>query len=271
MLQELLPPEAKNLLRKQQIKSQQDWHHAKKVLPDLEKQEYLYSWFLVGTRSFYYEIEETLSYPSHDRLALLPVADVLNHANAGCSVAFSTEAYDITADCAYQAGEEVYTSYGAHSNDFLLAEYGFVLPDNPWDQLCLDKVLLAKLPPQHMTALSERDLLGDFMLRADLPPGDRTWVAMRGLASGGGVPEWDDWMHGKEDADGALAKAREMLPGFLAEFRGDVEDYRRRITELRDDANAAKMDMLLQRWNQLDELARINRGRIHDLYTQHEE
>ncbi|KGQ10280.1 Serine/threonine-protein kinase haspin [Beauveria bassiana D1-5] len=131
----------------------------KKVLPDLEEQEYLYSWFLVGTRSFYYEIEETLSYPSHDRLALLP-------------------------------------------------------------------------------------------------PGDRTWVATRGLASGGGVPEWDDWMHGKEDADGALAKARAMLPGFLA--RGDVEDYRRRITELRDDANAANMDVLLQRWNQLDELARAN-------------
>ncbi|KAM0670818.1 hypothetical protein ACQRIU_001213 [Beauveria bassiana] len=49
-----------------------------------------------------------------------------------------------------------------------------------------------------------------------------------------------------------------MLPGFLAEFRGDVEDYRRRITELRDDANVAKMDVLLQQWNQLDELARAN-------------
>ncbi|OAA49983.1 SET domain protein [Beauveria brongniartii RCEF 3172] len=258
MLQELLPREAKNLLRKQQTKFQQDWHHAKKVLPDLAEQEYLYSWFLVGTRSFYYEIEETLSYPSHDRLALLPVADMFNHASAGCSVAFSTEAYEITADRAYQAGEEVYTSYGTHSNDFLLAEYGFVLPDNPWDQLCLDKVLLAKLPPQHMTALSERDLLGDFMLRANLAPGDRTCVAMRGLASGGGVPEWDDWMHGREDADGTLAEARAMLPGFLAEFRGDVEDHRRRITELRDDANAAKMDVLLQRWNQLDELARAH-------------
>ncbi|KAM3454627.1 hypothetical protein MY3296_002868 [Beauveria thailandica] len=81
-----------NLLRKQQTKFQQDWYHAKKVLPDLAEQEYLYSWFLVGTRSFYYEIEATLSYPSHDRLALLPVADMFDHASAGCSVAFSTEA-----------------------------------------------------------------------------------------------------------------------------------------------------------------------------------
>ncbi|KAM3454680.1 hypothetical protein MY3296_002921 [Beauveria thailandica] len=132
-----------NLLRKQQTKFQQDWYHAKKVLPDLAEQEYLYSWFLVGTRSFYYEIEATLSYPSHDRLALLPVADMTYPRTARIGQA-----------------RKCTRSTAPHSNDFLLAE-----------------------------------------------------------------------------------------------FRGDVKDHRRRIRELRDDANAAKMDMLLQRWNQLDELA----------------
>ncbi|OAA78123.1 SET domain protein [Akanthomyces lecanii RCEF 1005] len=253
-LQELLPPETKNLLRNQQRKFRQDWNHAKEGYPDMAKQDYLYSWFLVGTRSFYYEIQETLSYPWHDRLALLPVADMFNHSSAGCAVAFSTEAYDITADREYQEGEEVYTSYGTHSNDFLLAEYGFVLPDNPNDQLCLDSILFAKLQTEHKLALSERGLLGDFMLRADLTPSDRAWVAMRGLT--GTVPQWDDWIDGEEDADGTLAKARAMLPGLLAELRGEIEVHRRRITELRDEANAAKMDVLLQRWNQIDDLAR---------------
>ncbi|KAM3443949.1 hypothetical protein NHJ13734_001673 [Beauveria thailandica] len=154
----------------------------------------------------------------------------LNNAMLTCIDLLGSE--NISADRAYRAGEEVYTSYGT-----------------AFQRLSTRR---------HMAALSERDLLGDFLLRADLPPRERTWVAMRGLASGGGVPEWDDWMYGKEDADGTLAEARAMLPEFLAEFRGDVEDHRRRIRELRDDANAAKMDMLLQRWNQLDELAWAN-------------
>lgn len=252
-LQHLLPPEAKNLLRNQQRKFRQDWNNATEAYPDMPKKDYLYSWFLVGTRSFYYEIQETLSYPWHDRLALLPVADMFNHASAGCVVAFSTEAYDITADREYQKGEEVYTSYGAHSNDFLLTEYGFVLADNPSDQLCLDSILLAKLQTEHKVALSERGLLGDFMMRADSTPSDRAWIAMRGLA--GTVPQWDDWIDNEEDAHGTLAKARAMLPGVLDELRGEIEDHRRRIAEARDETNATRMDTLLQRWNQMDELA----------------
>ncbi|OAR02762.1 hypothetical protein LLEC1_06616 [Akanthomyces lecanii] len=253
-LQELLPPEAKNLLRNQQRRFRQDWNHAKEGFPDMAQQDYLHSWFLVGTRSFYYETQETLSYPWLDRLALLPVADMFNHSSAGCVVTFSTEAYDITADREYQEGEEVYTSYGAHSNDFLLAEYGFVLADNPSDQLCLDSILLAKLPTEDKVALSERGLLGDYMLRIDSTPSDRAWIAMRGLADT--VPQWDDWINGEEDAHGTLAKAQAMLPGLLAELRGEIEDHRRRITELRDEANAPKMDVLLQRWNHIDKLAR---------------
>ncbi len=252
-LQELLPSEAKNLLRNQQRKFRQDWNHVKEGFPDIAERDYLYSWFLVGTRSFYYEIPQTLIYPWHDRLALLPVADMFNHSSVGCLVAFSTEAYDITADRAYQEGEEVYTSYGAHSNDFLLAEYGFVLPDNPSDQLCLDSLLLAKLQTEHKVALSERGLLGDFMLRADSTPSDRTWIATRGLT--GAVPHWDAWIDGDEDAHGSLAQARAMLPGLLAEFRGEIQDHRRRITALRDDVNETKMDTLLRRWDQIDELA----------------
>ncbi|EGX97217.1 SET domain-containing protein, putative [Cordyceps militaris CM01] len=255
-LQDLLPPEAKKLLRTQQQRFRRDWSHAHAGFPSVAEQDYLYAWFLVGTRSFYYQVDETLPYPWHDRLALLPVADMFNHASVGCAVAFSTEVYDVTADRDYEADEELYTSYGAHSNDFLLAEYGFMLQDNPHDQLCLDAVLLARLSAEHKAALLQRGLLGDWMLRADLGlPSDTVWTAMRGL-TGTAAPAWDDWKEGGEDAHGSLAEARAMLPGILAEVRGQVDDYRRRITELRDGANAAKMDVLLQRWNEMDEVAR---------------
>ncbi|KAK5652776.1 hypothetical protein OQA88_9632 [Cercophora sp. LCS_1] len=87
------------------------------------------SWFVVSTRTFYYITPETEKYPPEDRIALVPVADMLNHAESGCEVLITTDGFTITSDRAYRPGQEVKISYGGHPNDFLLAEYGFVLSE----------------------------------------------------------------------------------------------------------------------------------------------
>ena len=72
---------------------------------------------IINTRTFYYVTAQMEAYPPDDRLALLPVADLFNHAAGGCQVSFTPDGcFSVCADRVYRAGEEVYVSYGEHSN-----------------------------------------------------------------------------------------------------------------------------------------------------------
>ncbi|KAG8406247.1 hypothetical protein J3459_019286 [Metarhizium acridum] len=118
-LQDLLPAGARRLVDRQEAALERDWAAFHEAFPGVARDAYLRCWFLVGTRAFYHETDATLLYPWEDRLALLPVADMFNHAGVpGCSVAFSPEAYTVTATRACARGDEVFLSYGEHSNDF---------------------------------------------------------------------------------------------------------------------------------------------------------
>ena len=44
-----------------------------------------------------------------------------------------------------EKGEELVTSYVAHNNDGLWADYGFILENNRWDALCLDPLMLSPM------------------------------------------------------------------------------------------------------------------------------
>ena len=50
-----------------------------------------------------------------------------------CDVKFNADGYTLSASENYEAGDEVYMSYGDHPNDFLLAEcksnYSFTSPE----------------------------------------------------------------------------------------------------------------------------------------------
>ena len=99
--------------------------------------------------------------PSEDQMALVPIADLINHAETGCVVTFSSTAYIITADRRYRQGEEVRFCYGEqHSNDALMAEYGFIMARNRWDSVALDEVILPRLSAQQRTELGGKGWLG---------------------------------------------------------------------------------------------------------------
>jgi hypothetical protein len=76
-----------------------------------------------------------------------------------------------------EKGEEIYMSYGPHSNDFLLVECqfpccsfrvteihmyvdGFYLDDNPSDGVYLDDIILKDLTPPEKDDLAGQDCLG---------------------------------------------------------------------------------------------------------------
>lgn len=182
-LQAWLPSPALNIVVKQKEKFQQHWVMYHDCFPGKLWGKFLHAWFLVNTRTFYNETPETMRYPWEDRLALIPVADLFNHAETGCHVEYTPEYYSVTADRAYQAGDEMYISYGHHSNDFLLAEYGFILSENRWDRVSLDQVILPKLSKEAMGELERRELLGDYMISDPGGPCDRTRAALETLIS----------------------------------------------------------------------------------------
>lgn len=218
-LRELLPTPARNTLQRQQTKLNADWEavkaafggegegskEAKEANGDgkeagdkdkerLTKSKYVRAWLLVNSRTFYYTTprsEATL--PSHDdRIAMQPVADLFNHAaDRGCKAAYAAQGFSFVADRLYKEGDEVPISYGAHANDALLVEYGFVLADNNrWDEVSLDAVLVPKLSssPQDIIRedLETAGFWGNYMIDGATPGGCyRTQVALRRLLCGG--------------------------------------------------------------------------------------
>ncbi|KAJ3219635.1 SET domain-containing protein 4 [Dinochytrium kinnereticum] len=120
-------------------------------------------------------------------MALAPFLDMLNHTpttriSAGSSVfgvastktTATATAFRITTHDGCRRGREAFINYGPHDNSTLLAEYGFVVPGNPYDSVTVDEEVFGIKPfPREPRGLRERifkelkeqGLLGDYTLR----------------------------------------------------------------------------------------------------------
>ena len=54
----------------------------------------------------------------------------------------------------------MFVSYGPHSNDFLLVEYGFILESNKCDSIPLDHLILPLLSTSQAASLREDKFYG---------------------------------------------------------------------------------------------------------------
>ena len=167
-LQSLLPQGAFSILQKQKEKITSDFAIVSSAFPDISYSQYLYTWLLVSTRTFFFTSPRIKRKPliRDDCLALIPLADLFNHSDVGCDVSYSPSGYSITANQDIEEGQEVYISYGNHSNDFLLVEYGFILADgtNCWDQIALDELLCPLLDGEKRVVLEEEGFWGRYVL-----------------------------------------------------------------------------------------------------------
>jgi len=250
-LQQLLPKPARELLETQQHSFGRDWARVAKAFPHLQREDYLRGWLIVNTRSFYYSTPQMETYPPIDRLALVPVADLFNHADTGCGVSFTPDVgFVVSADREYHVGQEIFISYGAHTNDFLLAEYGFVSMANSWDKTCLDDVILPRLSPAQKRLLRDRELLGPFLLDAATLGCRKTQAAIR-LLCPCSQPQreafLDDEGCGQHCQEGMNALLRSLLLEYLATARKAV----REVAELQV-GQSAQRGLLGQRWRQIE-------------------
>lgn len=297
-LRELLPTPARNALQRQQTKLNADWEAVKAAFGEgqrgnkdkdakdvkdakdakdvqdatgdgLTKSKYVRAWLLVNSRTFYYTTprsEATL--PSHDdRIAMQPVADLFNHAaDRGCRAAYAAQGFSFVADRLYKEGAEVPISYGAHANDALLVEYGFVLADNNrWDEVSLDAVLVPRLAssPQDIVRedLETAGFWGNYMIDAATPGGCyRTQVALRRLLCGTGAAKRTAWLQfvegGGDDED--EEEGSEDRQDILLECLDDMAEVAHKtLTKIERLAKSnvgteSQRNLLALRWRQIE-------------------
>ncbi|KAI1398597.1 SET domain-containing protein [Hypoxylon fuscum] len=250
-LQKFLPPSARDLLAKQEAKLKKDWAMVSAAFPEqLDEERYRYAWLLVNTRTFYF-LNAKLKRRKNpdDHMCLQPVADLFNHGDAGCSVAFDNNGFYFKARQEYKKGDEVKICYGRHSGDFLLVEYGFVMDENKWDEVLLDEVLLPKLDAKQKEKLEEVGYLGKYVLERE-GVCHRTQVAMRLLCCG--AREWKKFVDG---ADGE--RSQKMVDEAIYSLTGDMQRHAdlqiAGITDLRD-VDKEQKETLIRRWEQIKDV-----------------
>jgi len=184
-------------------------------------------------------------------MALNPFADYFNHTDApGCTVDLTAKGYNIITDKVIEKGEEIYISYGCHSNDFLLAEYGFILDENRWDEVSLDPFILPLLSEKQKEELEEAGFLGKYVLdRDDICY--RTQVALRVLC----LPsrKWQRFLNGFDDGKLDLAAVGQTLRKVIQSHLNQVDENLKLLTGLNCGLTSQR-ETLKQRWQQIRQL-----------------
>ncbi|KAF5011752.1 hypothetical protein FDECE_2163 [Fusarium decemcellulare] len=250
-LQALLPRRAKDLLDKQTATFRRECDIVLKAFPNLTREDYLYAWLLINTRTFYNSMPKMKTYAQADRLVCMPVADLFNHADQGCQLSYSALGYSIKTDRVYPEGEEVYVSYGPHSNDFLLTEYGFILGTNRWDEVYLDDVIIPRLNKSQRAELASVDFLGRYTLDDQTLGCHRTQVALRMLCCS--PRQWQRFFDAEDDGNASQDEVNELLLESLKDFVEIIGETLTKIDEI-EGGSAGQRELLRQRWQQIESM-----------------
>lgn len=293
-LRGLLPRAAQTLLTNQRTKLDKDWTDLSPYLPLISKDFFTYTWLIVNTRTFYWNYPDLPN--SHPRLpkrktkltgddcyAMCPFMDYFNHSDVGCDPCADSKGYGVTADRAYKAGEEVFVSYGAHTNDFLLVEYGFILESNMRDAIPLDHIIIPLLDAEQTRALKEDGFYGNytlFKMGGNEIVCHRTLAVLRLLVLDS--KRYSAFVGGFDhDAEREQGKCFGYLVGLLTRYsrqvmdileevegldvNGVVEEKRRtrsRSGEIEPSTRDGQKDTLVRRWRQIRDV--VN-GAIEEL------
>ena len=283
-LQDLLPVAASMLLTNQITKLDKDWTDLQPHLPSVSKGLFTYTWMIVNTRTFYWNYPDLPN--SHPRLpkrknkltsddcyAMCPFMDYFNHSDVGCDPQADSKGYQVTADRAYKAGEEVFVSYGAHTNDFLLAEYGFILERNMHDAIPLDHLILPLLNKEQTHALKEDGFYGNYTLFASGGTETichRTQAVLRLLVLDS--KRYSSFVGGgDDDGDREQGRLHEYLAALLTKYSRQIMDTLEEVEALevanverktRGSSNsgvehpvrADQKDTLMTRWKQIRDI-----------------
>ncbi|KAK7513322.1 uncharacterized protein IWZ02DRAFT_78687 [Phyllosticta citriasiana] len=245
-------------LNRQEAKLDADWELFRNHLPDpSDRGLYTYYWMTVNTRTFFWDYPTSNSNKPRakkrklapdDCMALCPFMEYFNHADEGCTVGHTKAGFTITSHRTYRPGEEIHVSYGAHTNDFLLVEYGFVLAANKWDDVRLDPIILPRLDAAQKALLSANGFLGEYAVTPE-ECCHRTQVALRALLLPKGRVE--GFLRGLESGEKEQGQVDELLVECVEEHLKAVGEMEQKVGLLDE---GERKSVLQKRWAQVREV-----------------
>ena len=299
------------LLPAQQAKFDVDLLAARRVLcPDLDwaskdvLERWTWAWCSVNTRCFYF-LPEGKERPedADEAMVMGPGMDCFNHAaglegnegerdggggqgegNVGVRVRYGPEGFEGVAERGLEEWEEVFFSYGAHSNDSLMVEYGFLLGEaqggNKWDGVGIDGLVLPGVSRGQREVLRRVGYWAECVLSREGVCWRSEVVARLLVAREGDWGRWEEGVRSGEWNDDLAeeGKVRDLVRVWVEAVRCEAENSLRGLKRLETkerwglfvdgwqdvgDENAldehrelerladARYDLCIQRWQQI--------------------
>lgn len=131
---------------------------------EITKLQFLVSWLCINSRCLYMELPQSKT--NEDNFTMAPFVDFLNHsATEQCVLKISNRTgFNVITSSRYEAEDEVFLSYGPHSNEFLLCEYGFYLGENQWNDLDISSDLISLMDETAIAYLKEVSYYNEYTL-----------------------------------------------------------------------------------------------------------
>lgn len=173
----LLPRSATKHLEQVIARYEKDLAVVEGLTQDLfDHEKFLWAWMAINSRCLYMEVPQKKT-PA-DNFTLAPYVDFINHLPyEQCVIKIDTFGFHVHTTCAYAPGDELYFSYGPHSNEFLFCEYGFLLLENKWNYVDVTEYILVLMSPAQTQFLKLHDYYGGYTLNCD-GPSFRTEIAL---------------------------------------------------------------------------------------------
>ena len=132
----------------------------------LPKQEVLLSWLCINSRCLYMDLPTSKN--AADNFTMAPYVDFMNHScDDHCTLKIDGKGFQVLTTSSYNVDDQIFLSYGPHCNDFLLSEYGFIIPDNKWNDLDVSKYIIPLLKPEQVEFLQENDYYDNYTMTKD--------------------------------------------------------------------------------------------------------
>ncbi|QBM87711.1 SET domain-containing protein [Metschnikowia aff. pulcherrima] len=151
------------------VRFEKDMHVVSLLLQDtafFSTKTFLWAWMCINSRCLYMEVPQAKD--AADNFTMAPYVDFLNHLSEDqCGIKIDALGFQVFTSTSYKPGDELYFSYGPHSNEFLLCEYGFTLGQNKWNYVDITQYLTLLFSAKQTQFLQKKGYYGDYTVNGD--------------------------------------------------------------------------------------------------------
>ncbi|EMG47903.1 hypothetical protein G210_1619 [Candida maltosa Xu316] len=145
----------------------------------LPKQDVLLAWICINSRCLYMNLPTSKN--TADNFTMAPYVDFMNHScDDHCTLKIDGKGFQVSTTSVYNVDDQIFLSYGPHCNDFLLCEYGFIIPDNKWNDLDISEYITPLFTQEQTDFLKSYDYYDNYTTTKD-DVSFRTQVALATL------------------------------------------------------------------------------------------